>query len=209
MPITCSLSENRNLMYGVARLCVDRRRRNTYTLAAGVKSLRRNVCVVKSPYFYSGSEIMSEKKTPNPIRSIALVAHDARKRDLVAWVGTHREKFKKRELFATGTTGRLIQEAYPDLTVTALKSGPLGGDQQLGAMIATGALDMMIFFTDPMTPLPHDVDVKALTRLSTLYDIPMACNTSTAAFLINSPLLDIGYDRAAPDVGAYVSRKID
>lgn len=146
---------------------------------------------------------------PDPIISIALVAHDARKRELVSWIGTYHDKFVKRQLFATGTTGRLIKEAYPDLSVTALKSGPLGGDQQLGAMIATGALDMMIFFTDPMTPLPHDVDVKALTRLSTLYDIPMACNTSTAAFLINSPLFDIGYDRAAPDVGSYVSREID
>ncbi len=143
-----------------------------------------------------------------PIHHIALVAHDARKRELVAWIGANHHRFVGKALYATGTTGRMISEAYPDLTVTALKSGPLGGDQQLGAMIAGGELDLMIFFTDPMTPMPHDVDVKALTRLSTLYDIPMACNTSTAAFLIASPLFEAGYNRAAPDVGDYETRTI-
>ena len=120
-----------------------------------------------------------------PERRIALIAHDQKKDDLVAFVREHEASFARYDLVATGTTGSRIVEACPNLPVTRLKSGPLGGDQQIGAMIATGEVDMLIFFTDPLTAMPHDVDVKALTRLATVYDIPMALNRATAENLID------------------------
>lgn len=126
--------------------------------------------------------------------SIGLVAHDAKKKLLVDWVGDYLAYFRQHNLFATGTTGKQILEAYPDLSLTRLKSGPLGGDQQLGAMICSDKLDMLIFFTDALTPMPHDVDVKALIRLSTLYNIPIACNTATASLLMKAILIDNDYD---------------
>lgn len=127
--------------------------------------------------------------------TVALVAHDAKKPDLVSWVRDHEEDLQPHKLVATGTTGAMVQAACPSLNIKRMNSGPLGGDQQLGAMIAEGHLDVLFFFTDPMTPLPHDVDVKALTRLSVLYDIPMACNRATAEFLITSPHFANGYER--------------
>ena len=111
---------------------------------------------------------------------VALVAHDARKDRLVGWVGENLDVFKKAYVFSTGTTGGRLTQAHPDLTITALKSGPLGGDQQIGALICESALDALIFFVDPLSPMPHDVDVKALTRLATVYDLPMACSPATA-----------------------------
>ena len=116
--------------------------------------------------------------------AIALVAHDARKPALVDWVGDHADRLRGRPLVATGTTGARILEAHPDLDLTRLKSGPLGGDQQLGAMIAEGRLAALIFFVDPLTPMPHDVDVKALTRLAEVYDLPTALNRATADLVI-------------------------
>ncbi|MCA3254488.1 MAG: methylglyoxal synthase [Alphaproteobacteria bacterium] len=116
--------------------------------------------------------------------AIALVAHDARKAALVDWVGDHLARLAGRPLVATGTTGARILEAHPALDLVRLKSGPLGGDQQLGAMIAEGRLAALIFFVDPLTPMPHDVDVKALTRLAEVYDLPMALNRATADLVI-------------------------
>ncbi|VAW16541.1 Methylglyoxal synthase [hydrothermal vent metagenome] len=117
--------------------------------------------------------------------TIGLVAHDEKKRDLVAWAGEHKQALEKLNLFATGTTGNAIIDAL-GLKISLLKSGPLGGDAQLGAMIVEGKLDACVFFIDPLTAMPHDVDVKALTRLATLYDVPFACNRSTAdAILAN------------------------
>jgi len=110
---------------------------------------------------------------------IGLVAHDKKKQELVKWVSMHKQILSTHKLFATGTTGARIIAATK-LDITLLKSGPLGGDAQLGAMIVEGELDACIFFIDPLTALPHDVDVKALTRLATLYDVPFACNRSTA-----------------------------
>lgn len=121
--------------------------------------------------------------------AIALVAHDAKKDALISWVGKHLATFQKARLFSTGTTGGRLLDTYPDLTLTRLKSGPLGGDQQIGAMIAEGRLDALIFFVDPLSPMPHDVDVKALTRLAIVYDLPMACNIGTAEALIQSGFL--------------------
>ena len=116
-------------------------------------------------------------------KRIGLVAHDNKKRDLVEWAHFNREILAGHLLVATGTTGALIEEEL-GLPVQRLQSGPLGGDQQIGAMIAEGRVTMLIFFTDPLTPMPHDVDVKALTRLATVYDIPMALNRATAELLI-------------------------
>jgi methylglyoxal synthase len=131
-------------------------------------------------------------------KRIALVAHDQRKQDLLAWVRFNLEALRAHEIYATGTTGGLIAGKC-DLELTRLKSGPLGGDQQLGAMIAEGGLDLLIFFWDPMTPQPHDVDVKALLRMSVVHNIPMACNRSTADFLISSPLFAAAYDPVVKD----------
>src|SRR5579859_4793770 len=115
-----------------------------------------------------------------PRLMIGLVAHDRCKRDMIDWVRQHLPLLEPHRFTATGTTGRLLAETYPSLEIACLKSGPLGGDQQLGAMIATGDLDCLIFLVDPMTPQPHDVDVKALIRLCQLYEIPLGCNLSSA-----------------------------
>ena len=132
-------------------------------------------------------------------KSIALVAHDDTKPELVAWVAANEAALAPHRLFATGTTGKVVMESCPSLAVTRMKSGPLGGDQQLGAMIAEGKLDMLIFFIDALSPHPHDVDVKALSRLATLYDLPMAFNRATADFLVSSPHF----------AGDYTRRKLD
>jgi len=119
---------------------------------------------------------------------IALIAHDQKKAEMAEFARRHQLALSRFRIVATGTTGGRVLEACPTLDVTRLKSGPLGGDQQIGAMIATGEVSMLIFFTDPLTPLPHDVDVKALTRLATVYDIPMALNRATAEKLIDFQL---------------------
>ncbi len=115
--------------------------------------------------------------------SVALVAHDDKKDDMAAWALRHMEKLRAFDLWGTGTTGGRVAEAT-DLPVTRLKSGPLGGDAQLGAMIAEGRLDALFFFTDPLSAMPHDVDVKSLLRLAVLYDIPTAMSVSTADFVL-------------------------
>ncbi len=117
-------------------------------------------------------------------RTIALIAHDEKKADIAEFALAHSAKLQDFHLVATGTTGGRIMDACPDLLVTRYKSGPLGGDQQIGALIATGEIQMLIFFVDPLTPMPHDVDVKALMRLAILYDIPMALNRATAEQMI-------------------------
>ncbi|MGA2480544.1 MAG: methylglyoxal synthase [Spirochaetia bacterium] len=151
-------------------------------------------------------------------KHIALVAHDNCKKDLVEWVSWNRELLLSHQLVCTGTTGRLVAEALssskkdakkPAFEMIKLKSGPFGGDQQLGAMIADGKIDALIFFWDPMQPHPHDVDVKALLRISVLYNIPTACNRSTADFLISSPLMDESYVPVTRDYSDYLGRKVD
>jgi len=129
-------------------------------------------------------------------KKIALVAHDGRKQDLLEWVKFNVGTLREHELYATGTTGKVITEET-GLDVHRFRSGPLGGDMQLGAAITQNALDVLIFFWDPMTPHPHDVDVKALLRISVLYNIPTACNRSTADFVISSPLLKEDYVRTS------------
>lgn len=150
-------------------------------------------------------------------RRIGLVAHDNRKKDLVQWVEWNFDTLQHHELVCTGTTGTLVQEAMEkkvglqdkrDFRIRRLKSGPLGGDQQLGAMIAEGKIDILIFLWDPMQPQPHDVDVKALLRIAVLYNIPTANNRATADYLISSPLFSKGYDPILKDYSSYTGRTI-
>jgi len=140
-------------------------------------------------------------------KRIALVAHDHKKADLMEWVVHNRDVLSKHELFATGTTGRIIEEKL-DRPVRKLMSGPMGGDQQIGAMIANGEIDMMFFFWDPMEAQPHDSDVKALLRLCVLWNIPMACDRATADFLITSPFMHEEYESQLPDYSDYLNRSI-
>lgn len=134
-------------------------------------------------------------------KRIVLIAHDRRKADLLEWVRFNVPVLREHRLFATGTTGGLIARAT-GLEVTRFRSGALGGDQQVGAKIAEGELDLLIFFWDPLAPLPHDPDVKALLRLAVLYNIPTACNRSTADFMVASPLFHGDYVRAVEDHAA-------
>lgn len=151
------------------------------------------------------------------IKRIALVAHDNRKKDIIEWAEWNYEVLIQHKLISTGTTGGLIEAAIRKklnakdadrFEVTKLKSGPLGGDQQLGAMIAEAKVDLVIFLWDPMQPQPHDVDVKALLRISVLYNIPTACNRSTADFLISSPLLESAYEPLEKDYSRYIERAV-
>ncbi len=152
------------------------------------------------------------------IKRIALVAHDNRKKDLIEWVEWNRDLLLQHKLTCTGTTGKLVEKALkkhlpqsgisePEINI--LKSGPLGGDQQLGALIAEGNIDILVFLWDPMQPQPHDVDVKALLRITVLYNIPTACNRSTADFLISSQLMYSDYNPKIKDYTRYIHRKLN
>jgi len=149
---------------------------------------------------------------------IALVAHDNRKKDMIEWASWNWKELTPHSLVCTGTTGSLVEAKLNELShlndamppdVTKLKSGPLGGDQQLGALISEGKVDLLIFFWDPMQPQPHDVDVKALLRISTLYNIPTAINRSTADFIISSKLFHQDYEPILKDYGSYIMRNVD
>ena len=139
-------------------------------------------------------------------KRIALVAHDHKKKDLIDWAFYNRIQLARHELFATGTTGRLLTEAL-DRPVQLLQSGPLGGDLQIGARIAEGKIDMLIFFWDPMEAQPHDPDVRALLRIGVVWNIPLACDRATADFLLTSPLMLEPYEAQLPDYSEYVGRK--
>ncbi|HLO46118.1 MAG TPA: methylglyoxal synthase [Leadbetterella sp.] len=139
-------------------------------------------------------------------KRIALVAHDNKKAELVDWAKYNKSTLRKHQLFATGTTGRLLEEEL-DTHVTKLLSGPLGGDQQIGAMIAEGKIDILIFFWDPMAAQPHDPDIKALLRLGVVWNIPIASDRSTADFMLTSPLFHEEYEVKIPDYTAYLKRK--
>ena len=154
------------------------------------------------------------------IKNLALVAHDNRKKDLVEWVEWNYQILLNHNLICTGTTGLMIEKVIKQKlekessenilkSITRLKSGPLGGDQQLGSMITEGKIDVLIFFWDPMQPHPHDVDVKALLRIAVVYNIPIACNRSSADFMISSPLISEAYEPKLKDYSGYLKRKID
>ncbi len=152
---------------------------------------------------------MSPKETPVATRKrIALIAHDNKKQDLLDWARFNKGMLAKHDLIATGTTGSLIQKDL-GLPVRRLLSGPLGGDQQIGARIADGTIDFLIFFWDPLQPLSHDTDIKALLRIAVVWNIPVACNRASADFIISSPLMSEEYQRRKPDYGAYTSRPLD
>lgn len=138
-------------------------------------------------------------------KRIALVAHDNKKRDLIEWATFNKGSLLLHELYATGTTGSLLEDTL-GILVHKFRSGPLGGDQQIGAKIAEGEIDFIIFFWDPLEPQPHDPDVKALLRLAVVWNVPVACNRATADFLISSPLMSSDYERSIPDFKAYQER---
>lgn len=151
-------------------------------------------------------------KTNNEMR-IGLVAHDHRKEDLIKWVEYNADRLAKHELICTGTTGKMVIESLKEkdvksIKVKLLKSGPFGGDQELGAMISNSEIDILIFLWDPMAMQPHDVDVKALLRLAVLYNIPTACNRSTADFIISSELFGGEYHRIQKDYSEYINRDV-
>ncbi|NIG52425.1 methylglyoxal synthase [Chitinophaga sp. Cy-1792] len=150
---------------------------------------------------------MQQVKTLKARKRIALIAHDHKKAELIEWATYNKVVLSRHELYATGTTGKLIEQAL-DVSVRKLLSGPLGGDQQIGALVAEGALDVIIFFWDPMEALPHDPDIKALLRLGVVWNIPIANNRSTADFLLTSPLMHEDYEVILPDYAQYLGRKV-
>lgn len=141
-------------------------------------------------------------------KHIALIAHDSRKKDMIEWCQNHKDTLSKHFLYGTGTTAKLIGEAT-SLPVKGFKSGPLGGDQQIGTKIVEGEIDFMIFFWDPLSLHPHDPDVKALLRIATLYNIPVATNISTADFIMSSKLMEEVYERKVIQFDQYIKRTID
>ena len=140
-------------------------------------------------------------------KNIALVAHDHKKQDLVEWARYNRSILAQHEIYATGTTGTLLERELA-IAVNKLQSGPLGGDQQIGAKITEGEIDFLIFFWDPLEPQPHDPDVKALLRIAVVWNIPIACNRASADFMISSSLMSSEYQRLPPNYEAYIGRTI-
>ncbi|MCW3996091.1 MAG: methylglyoxal synthase [Candidatus Bathyarchaeota archaeon] len=138
-------------------------------------------------------------------KKIALIAHDNKKLDMLEWAKYNIETLRQHELYATGTTGRILKREL-GLDIEIFESGPLGGDQQIGARIADGEIDFLIFFWDPLAPLPHDPDVKALLRIAVVWNIPIACNRASADFLISSSLMCQDYHRRLPDYESYRQR---
>ncbi len=145
--------------------------------------------------------------TIRPTKKIALVAHDNMKQSMVEWAKFNKEKLSQHAIFATGTTGKLI-EAELGVPVKKFLSGPLGGDQQIGAQIVEGGIDFLIFFWDPLEQQPHDPDVKALLRIAVVWNIPVACNRASADFLFTSILMEKPYERNLPNFEAYLNREL-
>jgi methylglyoxal synthase len=139
-------------------------------------------------------------------KKIALVAHDNKKKDLLEWAKYNRDLLAHHDVYATGTTGKILEKEL-GFPITKLQSGPLGGDQQIGAKIVNNEIDFLIFFWDPLEPQPHDPDVKALLRMAVVWNIPMACDRATADFMISSPLMDSVYERLVPDYEDIHTRK--
>jgi len=140
-------------------------------------------------------------------KRIAMVAHDMNKKELLEWAERNKVLLARHELMATGTTGRMLEDQL-DRPVKKLMSGPLGGDQQIGAMIAGGEIDILIFFWDPMEAQPHDPDIKALLRLAVVWNLPFACDRATADFILTSPLMHDDYEFNFPDYSNYIGRKV-
>ncbi len=156
-------------------------------------------------YLNGNGSVMHNQLPSDQKKRIALVAHDNRKQCLIEWAKFNRELLVQHELFATGTTGKLLAHEL-GTDVTRFKSGPLGGDQQLGAKIAEREIDLLIFFWDPLEPQPHDTDVKALLRVAVVWNIPMACNRASADFIISSPLMSTDYQPIIPNYASHTER---
>jgi methylglyoxal synthase len=156
-------------------------------------------------FVQAAPDLTLDSREPDLRKRIALVAHDNKKHDLLEWSHYNRDLLVQHHLYATGTTGRMLAQAL-DAPVTCLQSGPLGGDQQIGALIAVGALDLLIFFWDPLEQQPHDPDVKALLRIAVVWNLPVACDRATADFVISSPLMTGPYERRLPDYAAHTER---
>ncbi len=152
--------------------------------------------------------MVPRKIVMKPDKKIALVAHDNKKKDLLEWAKFNRVLLAHHVVYATGTTGATLEKEL-GMRIIRLQSGPLGGDQQIGAKIVDNEIDFLIFFWDPLEPVPHDPDVKALLRMAVVWNIPIACNRASADFMISSPLMDGEYDRLVPDYDVYRSRRID
>lgn len=172
------------------------------------------VAVERHLHQYSGLASQPESRALDyreaelpPRKTIALIAHDNRKASLTAWCARHREALAAHRLYATGTTGTLVS-AETGLTIEKLVSGPLGGDQQVGALIAEGKVNLLIFFWDPFEPMPHDPDVKALLRIAAVWNIPVACNESSADFIVASPLFAGRSQRMVPDYERYTATRM-
>ena len=154
------------------------------------------------------SQDMAYKKIVMELdKKIALVAHDHKKRDLIEWAKFNRDLLAHHKVYATGTTGQMLEDEL-GFPITKLQSGPLGGDQQIGAKIVDGDIDFLIFFWDPLEQQAHDPDVKALLRMAVVWNIPTACDRATADFIISSPLMDEPYERLIPDYDVYRNRKV-
>lgn len=150
---------------------------------------------------------MEYKKITLPAnKSIALIAHDNKKPDIIRWCEKHQADLANHKLYATGTTGTVIGQAT-GLSIEKLISGPLGGDQQVGALISAGKVDFLIFFWDPFEPMPHDPDVKALLRIAAVWNIPVACNPISADFMVSSPLFNGEFERSVPDYESYLKTR--
>lgn len=150
---------------------------------------------------------MTESRIIGIRKRIALVAHDNKKKDLIDWANYNKKVLSRHELISTGTTGKMLEE-YLDRPIKKLLSGPLGGDQQIGALIAEGKIDILIFFWDPMEAQPHDSDVKALLRVGVAWNILLACDRATADFIVTSPMMLEEYTTQLADYSAYLNRKV-
>ena len=147
----------------------------------------------------------NQEPTACKCKNIAMVAHDHEKKSLLEWAKQYRDVLTKHHLFATGTTGKLLETTL-QMEVHKFKSGPLGGDLEIGALISEGKIDVLIFFWDPLEPQPHDPDVKALLRIAAVWNIPVACNRASADYVINSPLICQDYQRIVPNFDSYDAR---
>jgi len=174
-----------------------------------LKNAARQLKLFSFCYNNLKASYLSNMQTPirkmSGTKRIALVAHDNKKSELIEWAIYNKTALARHKLFGTGTTGALVQEAL-EQTVTRFLSGPLGGDQQIGASIAEGKIDVLIFFWDPMEAQPHDPDIKALLRLAVTWNIPFACDRATADFLLTSPLMHDDYEVVVPDYSLYNNR---
>ncbi len=162
-------------------------------------------CLTGKAFFFKS--LCMSSRILGASKHIALVAHDNKKAELVEWAVYNKAVLSKHKLYATGTTGTLLENAL-DLSISKFLSGPLGGDQQIGAHIAEGKIDVLIFFWDPMEAQPHDPDIKALLRVAATYNIPVACDRATADFMFTSPLMHTEYDAILPDYSIYTKRKV-